>query len=209
MNFKKAKDRNLKYFTDLLNQSPDEHHMVAQSKVSHLKRFTKLLELGDFNDKTLLDVGCGIGGFWDFLKEKGIHCQYTGIEINSHMIEVAKKKHPDIKGNFFLCDILEEDLNHKYDYVISNGPLNLLFESNLNIEMTMQLIQKMLDFAHIGIAITMTSSLTQKPNDNTFYYNPLKILEETFKFCTNLCWDHTYLPHDFTLFCYKKNLYDF
>jgi hypothetical protein len=61
----------------------------------------------------------------------------------------------------------------------------------------------------VGIAITMTSSLTRKPHPTTFYYNPLEILAGTFEFCSNVRLDHTYLPHDFALFCYKKATYDF
>ncbi|UCH93764.1 MAG: class I SAM-dependent methyltransferase [Candidatus Aminicenantes bacterium] len=209
MDYHKVKQKNLKYFTRLLEESDDEHYVVAQSKISHRKRFEKILELGDFNDKTLLDVGCGIGGFFDFLKEKGINCDYTGVEINPRMIRIAQKKHPEMKNKFFVFDIIEENLNQQFDYVISNGPLNLKFESNLNMEMTMRLMEEMYHLAAVGIAITMTSSLTRKPHPTTFYYNPLEILTETFEFCTNVRLDHTYLPHDFALFCYKKDLYDF
>ena len=72
-----------------------------------------------------------------------------------------------------------------------------------------QLIKKMYKMANIGIAISMTSSLTKRPNKKTFYYDPVKILSRTFEFCKNVKFDHTYIPHDFVLFCYKKSLYDF
>jgi ubiquinone/menaquinone biosynthesis C-methylase UbiE len=209
MSYDKVKEKNLKYFTGLLEESDNEHHIVAQSPISHIKRFEKIKELGNFNGKTLLDVGCGIGGFYDFLKEKGITCDYTGFDINPLMIETAKNKHPDIKNKFFVCDIIEENPDRLFDYAISNGPLNLKFEATLNMDMTMKLIRSIYRIATIGIAITMTSSFTRKPNEETFYYNPREILTEIFKFCPNVRFDHTYLPHDFALFCYKKDLYDF
>lgn len=209
MNYNKVKEKNLQFFSGLLDQSGDDHYVVAQSEISHRKRFEKILELGDFNGKTVLDVGCGVGGFWDFLQEKNIACDYTGIEINPRMVEKAREKHPRLKDKFFVRDIIEEDLDRSFDFVFSNGPLNLVFEGNLNMDMTMRLIRRMYQHADIGTAITMTSSLTQKPNDATYYYKPQEILQETFKFCANVRFDHTYLPHDFTLFCYKKSLYDF
>jgi SAM-dependent methyltransferase len=176
MNYNNVKEKNLEYFTGLLDESNDEHHVVAQSKISHIKRFEKILELGDFNRKTLLDVGCGIGGFYDFLEERGIHCDYTGFDINSRMIEAAKEKHPEIKNKFAVLDIIEEDPGRMFDYIISNGPLNLKFDLTLNIDMTMKLIRQMVRFSTIGTVITMTSSLTRKPNDETYYYNPAEIL---------------------------------
>jgi SAM-dependent methyltransferase len=209
MNYKKVKEKNLTFFSGLLEESNDEHYVVAQSEVSHRKRFEKILELGSFKNKILLDVGCGIGGFFDFLKEKGINCDYTGIDINSRMIEIAQEKHPDIKDKLFVFDIIENNMNRQFDYVISNGPLNLKFASRMNMDMTMRLIHEMYNLARIGIVITMTSGLTRKPHPETYYYNPLEILAETVKFCVNARFDHTYLPHDFALFCYKKDLYDF
>jgi len=209
VNYQRVKEKNLEYFSSLLDNSDDEHYVVAQSRISHIKRFEKILELGDFGNKTVLDVGCGIGGFWGFLREKGIACDYMGVDINPHMIRIAGERYPGEKERFIVCDIIEEDLGKQFDYIISNGPLNLRFEGSMNNEMTVRLIRRMFHLAKIGIAITMTSSLTKKPNDETFYYNPVEILEEVLKFCPNTCMDHTYLPHDFTVFCYRNSLYDF
>lgn len=209
MNYDRVKEKNLQFFSGLLAQSDDEHYIVAQSQISHRKRFEKLLELGDFNHKRLLDVGCGIGGWVDFLNHRGINCDYTGIDINPRMIDLARKKHPTIKDKFLVFDIIEERLDRSFDYVIANGPLNLVFDGSLNMEMTMRLIRQMYGLSEIGLAITMTSCLTRKPNPATYYYDPRQILHETFQFCSNVRFDHTYLPHDFTLFCYKRDLYDF
>jgi len=205
--YKEVVEKNLEYFSNTLGEFKDEHLAVAQSKISHLKRFEKMLELGDFQGKSLLDVGCGIGGFYDFLQEKGIDCDYTGIDINEKMITKAREHLPKIAGNFFVFDIIEEKLDKNFDYVISVGPLNLEFDPGLNMDMTMRLIKEMFALAGTGTAISMTSALTKKPTAGTFYYDPAEILSETSKFCANVKIDHTFLPHDFTLFCYKKDLY--
>lgn len=209
MSYENVRKRNLDYFTKTLKESENDHHAVAQSKVSHMKRFEIMLELGDFNNKRLLDVGCGIGGFHDFLEEKGIRCDYTGVDINPGMIDAAKEKHPKIKDSFLLFDILEKKMEKSFDYVISVGPLNLKFETGLNMDFTKRLIKEMVEISTIGSALSMTSSLTRKPHADTFYYDPSEILSETAKFCPNVKIDHTYLPHDFTIFCYKKDLYSF
>ena len=209
MNYKKVIEKNLGHFTKTLEEFKDEHYAVAQSKISHLKRFEKMLELGDFNNKHILDVGCGIGGFYDFLKEKGINCDYTGIDINPKMIDAAEKRIPGIKDKFFVFDILEKKMDKTFDYAISVGPLNLKFEPGLNMEFTIRLLKEMFHLTVIGSAISMTSALTKKPGIGTFYYDPAIVLSETVKFFSNVKIDHTYLPHDFTVFCYKRDLYDF
>ena len=209
MDYNSVRKKNLDYFTKILEEFKDEHHAVAQSKISHLKRFEKMVELGDFNNKHVLDVGCGIGGFYDFLKEKGINCDYTGIDINPKMIDAAKKRIPGIKDKFFVFDILEKMMDKTFDYVISVGPLNLKFEPGLNMGFTMRLLKEMFQLAVIGSAISMTSALTKKPGIGTFYYDPAIVLSETAKFCSNVKIDHTYLPHDFIIFYYKRDLYSF
>lgn len=205
--YKDVKAQNLEYFSRTLEQFVDEHQAVAQSKLSHQKRFEKILELGDFSHHSLLDVGCGIGGFYEFLKERGINCRYTGVDINPGMIAAARERNPEIKEQFLVRDIIEEKLDSPFDYVISIGPLNLRFADDLNLEITRRLIHEMYRLARVGAAISMTSGLTQRPSPSTFYYDPLSLLAGTFTYCTNVRFDHSYLPHDFTLFLYKRDLY--
>jgi SAM-dependent methyltransferase len=209
MDYDKVKNRNIEYFSKLLHESDDVHQVVAQSKISHLKRFKKILELGDFQGKSLLDVGCGIGGFYGFLKERGITVDYLGVDINPQMIDKAKTCYFEIQDRFRVHDILEQPLARTFDYVIAIGPLNLKFPGSLNMEVTARLIRRMVELSNIGTAISMTSALTQKPHPGTFYYDPLAVLARVLPFCRNVKLDHTFLPHDFVLFCYRRDLYDF
>jgi len=207
--YDQVKQQNIDFFNNVIANRQNEHNQVAQSAISHLKRFEKLLEMGDFNQTSILDVGCGTGGFYKFLKERHIDCAYTGIDINANMIAIAKSNYPEIQNNLFVFDILEENVSKRYEYVISNGPLNLKYKGALNNTTTARLIERMYQIATIGFAITMTSALTQKPDKRTFYYDPLGVLEAMFHFCRNVKFDHTYLPHDFCIFGYRKDLYDF
>lgn len=209
MDYHQVKEKNLQYFSKLLEEGVDEHYAVAQSKISHLKRFDKMVELGDFNRMTLLDVGCGMAGFYAFLKERGIDVQYTGVDINPHMIRAAQERYPHLRDRLWVHDIIEGPLDETFDYVISVGPLNLKFADDLNMELTGKLIRAMYQTATKGMAISMTSSWTQKPHPDTFYYDPAAMMREAGAFCRNVRLDHTFLPHDFVLFCYKRDLYDF
>jgi len=209
MKYTRIKRETLEYFDGLLEQASDDFAAIGYSKQSNIKRYCTLLKLGKFANKSVLDVGCGIGGLYDFLQEQGIQCEYVGIDINPNMISRAKAKHQNMQDNFFVCDIIEEKLNKKFDYVVSNGPLNIKYATGSNLDITIKLMRRMYDLANIGTVITMTSFFTKKPNDTTFYYHPLELLKEVFTFCVNIKFDHTYLPHDFAVFCYKKDLYDF
>jgi cyclopropane fatty-acyl-phospholipid synthase-like methyltransferase len=68
-------------------------------------------ELDDYEVSTLLDVGCGRGGFMERLISDGIKCK--GIDLSQYMVEACKEKDLDAE----CIDIKDE--NGKYDAVVS------------------------------------------------------------------------------------------
>ena len=67
--------------------------------------------------KTILDCGSGTGLFVDLFKDDLWHCKYAGLDISKKMIDIAKKKHPEI--NFDVCDFMTYDESNKFDLVVS------------------------------------------------------------------------------------------
>ncbi|QFR49133.1 class I SAM-dependent methyltransferase [Sulfurimonas lithotrophica] len=68
-------------------------------------------ELDDYEVKTLLDVGCGRGGFMERLISDGITCK--GIDLSQMMVDACKAKGLDAQ----CIDIKEE--SGKYDAIVS------------------------------------------------------------------------------------------
>jgi|UniRef100_A6VYB2 2-polyprenyl-3-methyl-5-hydroxy-6-metoxy-1,4-benzoquinol methylase len=61
-----------------------------------------------------LDVGCGCTGrFIDLLQGEGF--TPSGLDISDKMLNIARKKHPDI--SFVQGDICECELSEKYDFI--------------------------------------------------------------------------------------------
>jgi SAM-dependent methyltransferase len=206
-NYNKFKQVNNDFFDKLINGSTDEHSAVGQSKASHEKRFKKMLEIGDLDGSKILDVGCGLGAFYSFAASNNIKTDYYGIDINEKMLEGAREKYPQIKDRFSRVDLVEETINDTFDYCISVGPLNLLIDEETNYQMTYKLIDGLFKHARIGCALSMTSSLSRVKDKDTFFFDPKLIIAHVEKFCNNYRLDHSYLPHDFTIFCYKDNFY--
>ena len=44
-------------------------------------RFEALVRSVELTNRRLLDVGCGLGDLWDFLKARNISVDYTGVDI--------------------------------------------------------------------------------------------------------------------------------
>lgn len=89
------------------------------SKESQQKRFEQFLKIGDLNGKSILDVGCGLGDFFVFLKKNGIDCKCTGFDIVPGLLDIAKENYPD--ANYRLVNLALTPLKEKFDYVFASG----------------------------------------------------------------------------------------
>ena len=87
-------------------------------------RYEAFLELcGDLAGKTLLDFGCGKGDLYGFLRERGVACRYTGVDIHPELVSLAQAKHPEVQ--FLARDVEEEPLGRTFDVVVACGVFNL------------------------------------------------------------------------------------
>jgi SAM-dependent methyltransferase len=101
----------------------------------------------------ILDVGCGLGDFYPFLKEKGFQVEYTGIDICPNMVAMAKERHPD--AAFFLADLLDQPFETSFDYVFCSGTLNLRlpdYEQWLS-----HMLEGLFEYCERGICFNMLS----------------------------------------------------
>lgn len=86
----------------------------------------KFANFEKYNDKFVLEVGCGIGTAAQSFIENG--SIYTGIDLSDKSVEIAKKRLEVFKldGNIFQCNIEEVDNinNIEFDLIYSFGVLH-------------------------------------------------------------------------------------
>jgi SAM-dependent methyltransferase len=63
--------------------------------------------------KSILDVACGSAEHDRYLSN---HYEVDGIDLNEDFIAIAKKKNP--KGHYFCADMIDFDLNSRYDSIL-------------------------------------------------------------------------------------------
>jgi len=176
-------------------------------KLSQIKRFEILCQFLNLNEKSILDVGCGFGDLYPFLRNNiSDNFSYYGIDIYNRFIEIAKEKFPE--GNFICSDFLKYSFDKKFDVVFLSGALNIKVDDDENIHerFIYSTIEWMYKISSLGIAFNLTSSYTEDKyrNQDTYYSKP----EEMFSFCKTICKNvvlrHDYMPNDFTCYLYKN-----
>ena len=75
---------NAKTIQDHLENSRMRYEQLYKKKKYLISKFIK-------NNDSILDIGCGQGGFFNILKKKYKNINYTGIDFNKKMINLAKK----------------------------------------------------------------------------------------------------------------------
>jgi SAM-dependent methyltransferase len=177
---------------------PDEAKMFL--------RYDKMLGVVNFaagNRASLLDVGCGYGGLQQYAIRKDIDLDYTGIDVAANMIEWAGANLPS--GNFVHGDILDQNFDRAFDYVVCNGILTQRLEAT-GLEMDQfanQVIRKMFSLCTIGMAFNVMTTKVNYHSSNLYYRNPAELLS----WCLNEITPHLKLDHSYPLYEYTIYLY--
>lgn len=89
-----------------------------------LKRFEILTQIGDLNDKSILDIGCGNGDLCYYLSQHFTNFSYHGIDMIPAFLDNAIEKNKDFPDTtFYLGDFMQGALP-VVDYVLVSGSLN-------------------------------------------------------------------------------------
>lgn len=196
------KERLLGFYNGLIAEhGPYSPKAVSwENESSKRVRLSVLSEVGNLNNRSILDMGCGFGDLYDQLRTRHKDFSYTGIDINPVLISTAKEKYPGV--DFQALDFGEYK-GGTTDFILSSGALS--FKIDNYKEKYFSVIKHMFETAKVAVAFNMLDS-SQHVNDDTFaaYSVP-----EVYDFCSTLtnklAVRHDYLPHDFTVYMYHQS----
>src|SRR6185295_4539140 len=128
---------------------------------------------------TIEDVGCGVCDMYAYLKSKNLKFTYSGTEIISEMIALAKEKYPEI--TLLNRDIIKDKVTDKYDFVVLSGALNLPGSTDRKEwkKFCYSLIQSMFTMCNKAIAFNFLTTHSTFVDPALFYINP----SEAVTFC--------------------------
>ena len=147
-------------YSNLLQEHGDDEKSLGWNKPKQQFRFEIFLNMISrqsdiFHDTSLrlLDVGCGLGHFYEFLMKKNIGIDYLGVDINPDFIDLCKAKYTNA---MFYNELAEENF-HDCDIICASGIFNRYFDKSLeNIQEFITNTQKtsakiiVVNFLHTG-----------------------------------------------------------
>jgi SAM-dependent methyltransferase len=140
------------------------------------KQYGLLLGMaGDIEGKKVLDYGCGKGDFYGFLRERGIDVNYTGLDINPSLIELARKKYSVCgRAAFGVFDVEDEALSEDFDFIFLCGVFNTNVEGVADT--FKRVSERLFRHARRGLALTAVSSHVRERDFELNYTSPEEML---------------------------------
>jgi SAM-dependent methyltransferase len=168
-------------------------------------RFKQTLSNGiEFDQKSVLDIGCGFGDYLHFLvknldKNKTLE-SYSGFDLNPDLIQEAKKNIPNkTEVNLEVVDILKNrSVKPIADIGIMLGVLNFNLKDELdNIDYSKQAITNAFSYVNETLVVDfLSTNLTSDypKEDFVFYHDPIEMLEFALTLTNNVKLVHEYMP---------------
>lgn len=194
--------RTISFFSRLLKEHGNGHKVLNWgSKQSQELRFKVLADMGISKYSTLLDVGCGLGDFYLWQKEKGLDLDYHGIDITPGIIESAKNKFPE--ALFSVADSKQISGHYEpFDYVIASGIFYL--RKHEPVKYLEETIAQLYALSRNGLAFNSLSSWNVDAGNDEFYADPLKTLAFCRTITPYVTLRHDYHSSDFTVYMYSE-----
>lgn len=199
------------HYRDCFIKHGDNHKGVDwPNHIDTLKRHKIMYELMSKDEKniqesTLLDFGCGLGHFYEWLTTNEIKPVYSGLDIVKEFYDTCKIKFPEV--NFYNLDILQTDELPMFDYIIVNGVFTEKRE--LSYEQMMgffkSIIKNLWGKCNKGIAFNLMSKHVDWERDDLFHVSLDELgwfLKENLS--KNFIIRNDYKLYEYTTYVYKN-----
>lgn len=164
-------------------------------------RFDILSDVGIFPGCSILDIGCGLVDYYDYLNAKEIPVQYTGVDIVPELISHAQEKHPHL--DLQVRDIEENPFaDQSFDFVIASQVFNFNFGGEENPSFVKNMLLSMFRFSKHGVAADFLTNYVDFKEDHLKYYVPEQMFGMGKSITKRVTLRHDYPLYEFCLYLF-------
>lgn len=164
-----------------------------------LTRFVDLAKIG-----SVLDVGCGFGDLFGFLRDRGYTGNYVGIDFIERLVEVGREVYPE--ADLRTSTIADFDADVSFDLVVSCGIFNAPHETSektlTHIEST---LGQMFQISNVAASADFISSYVDRRDDGVQYTRPEDVFSFAKQNTKRVALAHDYLPFEFSVCMYRDD----
>lgn len=195
----------VKHFHSSRQKRRKDNHAGAQgwtSREAQHARFEAIASSLDFNDMSVLDVGCGMGDFNDFLDRRFRWFDYIGVDQQQEFIETAKRRYEGRRNTWFhLADFTRCQMP-EVDVVVASGTFSYRCD---NQNYYMEMVRHLYASANRAFIFNMLDRVFFESGPMIVSHHRGRIYEQCRELCSETVLKTSYLENDFTIVMSKKN----
>ena len=162
---------------------------------SQTARFAVLVSGGLDPGASLLDIGCGQGDLFAWLRENGYCIDYRGVDLTPEMVAIARARFPEAR--FEAADLFDLDDSHRAHHVVASGIFFL--RQAAPFDYLQVAVTHLYRFAEVSLAFNCLSTHAEHQDEGEYREDPATVL----RFCLTLTpfatLRHDYHRGDFTV----------
>ena len=152
---------------------------------------------------SLLDVGCGFGDLWPFLRARGFQGAYTGLDFIPELIEVGRAAYP--QASFLVGDFGDLEAANRFDVVLASGVFNARLQAEDPWEYLTATLRRMHATCRVAACADFLTSYVDQPRDDLFYTSPEQVFGFARSLTRRVALLHHYLPFEFAVYLFKDD----
>jgi ubiquinone/menaquinone biosynthesis C-methylase UbiE len=144
-----------------------------------------------------LDIGCGTGDLYNYLKQQQLNVKYTGCDIVKANVAIARKKYMGV--SFLHSDFIQESFDVKGNLVFGSGLFGLnapLWEKD-----ALEMVKKLVQLSEELVVLNFLSESTTGKKSDYHYTNEKTLLRilDSIEGDKSFLSDYTSKKNDLTL----------
>jgi SAM-dependent methyltransferase len=204
--------RIVEHYEGCLARHGDTHLGVDWPRIEDVdKRHAVMLGVvrGDAAETvTLLDFGCGLGHFLEYLLgRQAHHIRYTGLDLSDRFIALCRSKFPGVA--FECLDVLDPCIDiEEFDYVVMNG----VFTEKRDLSQEemwayfQAVLRRLWRKTRVGMAFNVMSKQVDWERDDLFHVS-FDMLASFLRaeLSRHLVFRHDYGLYEYTTYVYRES----
>lgn len=177
---------------------PTDSERIDQTPRSQRARFSTVDPLVSPRC-SILDVGCGVGDLYGYLRDGTVRCDYSGVDLSPRMVERAQDKYPD--GHFRTANILEWAPGPRFDLVVSIGIHSDPIPEAADV--LQQIMAQQFALCRVAAHVSLLSD-RYPHGPHVLAWRPEDVFAMAMKITPWVSLQHDYLPHDFSVTLWRE-----
>lgn len=193
-------------FRDNYQKYGDSSQSLNVRIINQYAGFISLMQNIDLSQKSILDIGCGLGDFNHYLALEDIKdYSYLGVDIVEEFIVAANKKYGTSQIKFRQGNFIDDTFEEAFDYIIGNQIFYRKIRDMDTILYIKDIMDKAYSMCHKGIMFNFLSDYADLQYEANFYMKPEEILTYAYSLSKNIILRNDYSPFEFSIIILKEN----